>query len=107
MDNCIFCGRPIMTGAMRCPACGKMQKTAAEQMSSIERYKEDQKKKGRWALVKLALIIAATAVAVAYFFYPEDVMEAVDKLVGMVKGVEGWWAEPAHPPYLEGSTNTL
>ena len=86
MDKCPFCGKPLMTGAMRCPACGKMQKTAEEQLSSIERYKEDQKKKGRWALVNLALVIAATAVGVAYFFNPEAVMEVVDKLVEMVKG---------------------
>ena len=63
MDTCHHCGNPIMQGAMRCPGCGKILKTAEEQMASVDRYREPQKSSFFGSFIKLIILIAIIATA--------------------------------------------
>ena len=77
MEACPHCGREIMAGAMRCPGCGKLLKTAKEQDASYRRIKEAQKSSGLGGTIKFVIIIVIIA-AVAYNFQVE-ILELVEK----------------------------
>lgn len=82
MEKCPFCGKPIMAGAMRCPACGKILKTPEEQQESIDRHMESQES-GGGGFLKF-IVIAVIAAVVAYVFFPDQTQELIDKVKGMV-----------------------
>ncbi|MEE9615069.1 MAG: hypothetical protein V3W31_09025 [Thermodesulfobacteriota bacterium] len=80
MESCPFCGNTIMKGAMRCPGCGKILKTAEEQEASYRRLKESQKKSSLvTVLTYLAVIGALAAVGVRY---QKEILEFIEGVLG-------------------------
>lgn len=75
--NCPHCGQEIMKGAMRCPSCSKILKTAEEQLASVERasQKEDQSIVG--PIIKWTVIIVIIAAA---YRYKDELLEILGKL---------------------------
>ncbi|MEW6600560.1 MAG: hypothetical protein AB1499_06280 [Nitrospirota bacterium] len=69
-DNCPYCGRTVIKGAMRCVACGRPLQTPAEQVAIIERLQgKNRFNIGR--LVNYAVIIALMGVA---YYYSERII---------------------------------
>jgi len=68
IEACPYCGRNILKGAMRCPGCGKILKTAEEQRASIKQFKKAKKKFNYMGPVKLVLFLIAAGVIYNYYY---------------------------------------
>jgi len=69
-DNCAYCGKKILKGAMKCPGCGKILKTPEEQLTSIRKLRESKKKFNIVGLIESIAVIAALGVLFSYFSEP-------------------------------------
>lgn len=79
VEACPYCGANIMKGAMRCPGCGKILKTAEEQTASIKKHMEARKKFNYPGLVKLIIFIIAASVV--YYYYYDQIVAFVKSLL--------------------------
>ncbi len=81
LDRCPHCGREMLKGAMRCPGCGKILKTAEEQAASIQKHLEPKKNKfniGR--LIKFIFLIFA--IGITYYFFKDQLAELIKRVFG-------------------------
>ena len=72
MGACPHCGKQIMQGAMRCPGCGKILKTADEQQASIDRFKDKNEGNGIGNII-IKLIILIIIISAAYRYHTEKI----------------------------------
>ncbi|MDT8316519.1 MAG: hypothetical protein RQ824_00820 [bacterium] len=81
-DECPYCGRQVIKGAMKCLGCGKVLKTAEEQQVSIQRYAESQHASsfGRVAKVVIFILLVA-AIWYAYNNYQADISSLIKDLL--------------------------
>jgi len=78
LEKCPYCGCNILKGAMRCPGCGKILKTAEEQSAYIKQYEKAQKKFNFMGLVKLLIFLIAAGVI--YNNYYDEIVAFVRSL---------------------------
>jgi len=79
IEACPYCGRNILKGAMRCPGCGKLLKTAEEQRASIRQFEKAQKKFNYMGLVKLVVFLIFAGVV--YNYYYDEIVAFVRSLL--------------------------
>lgn len=77
LTNCPHCGQEIMTGAMRCPSCRKILKTAEEQLASAERFSKKDESSIIGPFIKWIVIIV---IAAAAFRYKDELLEILKTL---------------------------
>ena len=81
-DECPYCGRQIIKGAMKCPGCGKTLKTAEEQQASIQKYAESQQVGFFGRMVKIVIFILLLAAAWhAYSNYRVEILAFINGLL--------------------------
>ena len=82
-DECPYCGRQVIKGAMKCMGCGKILKTAEEQQASIQRYTESQQGGGFFGkIVKIVIFMLVLAAAwYAYSNYRVEILSFIDGLL--------------------------
>lgn len=64
---------------MRCIGCGKILKSAEEQLASIEKLKETQKKSYIGSIIKFIFLILA--IGVVYYFFSEEIVEFINNFL--------------------------
>jgi uncharacterized membrane protein YvbJ len=79
LASCQHCGKQVMKGAMRCPSCGKILKTAEEQLASVERYRESQKTSPIGAIVKIIILVVIIGIG---YKYQAEIIEFVQGVMG-------------------------
>jgi uncharacterized membrane protein YvbJ len=77
---CHHCGKRLVAGAMKCISCGKILKTAEEQLESIERVKNKEKKINVWPIVKIVLFVIL--VVVVYNKYSDQILSLLRQVIG-------------------------
>ena len=82
-DDCSYCGRKVIKGALKCMGCGKILKTAEEQQVSIKRYTESQQGDGFFGkAVKIVIFLAVLAAAWhAYSNYRVEILSFINGLL--------------------------
>ncbi|RJR20930.1 MAG: hypothetical protein C4581_02735 [Nitrospiraceae bacterium] len=72
-DNCPYCGRTVIKGAMRCVACGRILQTPEEQLKMIEKLQT--KKKFNWSrLLNYAVMIG---ILWAFYYYSGRIIKII------------------------------
>ena len=83
-DECPYCGRRIIKGAMKCMGCGKILKTAAEQQASIDRYTKSQQGGGFFGKM-IKVLIFLLVIAAAWYAYRNYRVEILSFINGLMK----------------------
>ena len=82
-DECPYCGRQVIKGAMKCLGCGKILKTAEEQQASIQRYTESQQGGFFSRVVKIVIFILV--LAAAWYAHKKYQTEILSFIKGLLK----------------------
>ena len=81
-DECPYCGRQVIKGAMKCLGCGKILKTAEEQQASIRKYAESQQDSFFGRAVKIVIfILLLAAIWYAYSNYQTEISSFIEGLL--------------------------
>ena len=81
-DECPYCGRQVIKGAMKCLGCGKILKTAEEQQASIQKYTESQQDSFFGRVIKIVIFILLLAAAWhAYSNYRVEILAFIKGLL--------------------------
>ena len=83
-DECPYCGRQVIKGAMKCMGCGKILKTAEEQQASIQRYTESQQGGGFFGKI-VKIVIFMLVLAAAWYAYSNYRVEILSFINGLLK----------------------
>jgi hypothetical protein len=79
-EKCPACGHTVHREAMRCPGCGRLLITPEEQLARIERLKERKRQPRLGALLRL--IVFLLVAGAAWYFFSEQIMELLRKVLG-------------------------
>lgn len=71
LDSCPHCGNKVLKGAMRCPSCGKIIKTAEEQKATIEKLQTQKKSFNIFRTLRIIVFIIIAYLIYRYFL--EDI----------------------------------
>jgi len=80
LDNCPYCNRTVMKGAMRCVACGKILQTSEERIATIEKLQSKPKFNMKRFLKPIVIIII---LGVLYYYYSERLIEIIENTFGI------------------------
>lgn len=81
-DECPYCGRQVIKGAMKCLGCGKILKTAEEQQASIQKYTKSQQGSFFGKVVKIVIfILLLAAIWHAYNNYQVEILSFINRLL--------------------------
>ena len=83
-DDCPYCGRQVIKGAMKCMGCGKILKTAEEQQASIQKYTKSQQGGGFFGKTVKIVIFILLLVA-AWYVYNNYQVEILSFIKGLLK----------------------
>ena len=79
-NNCPYCGKTVMKGAMRCVACGKIQQTPEEQVAAIEKLQSRRKFNFKKFLNRTVTIII---IGVLYYYFSDRLIEIIKNTLGI------------------------
>ncbi len=79
IDECPYCQRPVVKGAMRCVACGKILQTTEERIDTLEKL-QSKKKFNVKRLLKWTVMIIISGVL--YYYYSEKIIEIIRDNIG-------------------------
>ena len=77
-ENCPYCGRKILKGALRCLGCGKILKTPEEQADSIKKLRESRKRSDTVRFLKL---LAVLVFLIVIYIFSDRILEFVNKFI--------------------------
>lgn len=77
-ENCPYCGRKILKGALRCIGCGRILKTPEEQADAIKKLRESRK---RSDTVKLLKLLAVLVFLIIIYIFSDRILEFVNKFI--------------------------
>lgn len=80
IEDCPYCHRPVIKGAMRCVACGKILQTSEERIDTLEKLQSKQKFNMKRFLKWTLMIIIS---GVLYYYYSERVIEIIKNTIGI------------------------
>ncbi len=80
IDECPYCHRPVIKGAMRCVACGKILQTTEERIDTLEKLQSKQKFNMKRFLKWTVMIIIS---GVLYYYYSERIIEIIKDNIGI------------------------
>lgn len=79
-ENCPYCSKTVIKGAMRCVACGKMLQTPEEQIAKLEKLQSKQKfniKRFLNFTVKIIII------GVLYYYFSDRLIVIIKNTIGI------------------------
>ncbi|UCH80504.1 MAG: hypothetical protein JSW20_12315 [Nitrospiraceae bacterium] len=79
-NNCPYCGKKVMKGAMRCVACGKIQQTPEEQAAAIEKLQSRRKFNFKKFLNRT---VAIMIIGVLYYYFSDRLIEIIKNTLGI------------------------
>jgi uncharacterized membrane protein YvbJ len=80
LENCPYCSKTVMKGAMRCVACGKILQTPEEQIAAIEKLQSKQKFNINRLLNYTVMIII---LGVLYYYFSERLIGTIKNIIGI------------------------
>lgn len=80
IEDCPYCHRPVIKGAMRCVACGKILQTSEERIDTLEKLQSKQKFNMKRFLKWTLMIIIS---GVLYYYYSERIIEIIKDNIGI------------------------
>ena len=78
-ENCPYCCKTVIKGAMRCVACGKILQTPEEQIARIEKLQSKQKFNMKSFLNYTVMIIILGGL----YNYSERLIEIIKNIIGI------------------------
>ena len=81
LHNCPHCGKQIITGAMRCAACGRILKTPEDQIASIGKLRQKRKKFNIGKVFKVAITILM--LGIFYHYFSEQINGLIYSILGI------------------------
>ncbi len=82
IDECPYCHRPVIKGAMRCVACGKILQTTEERIDTLEKLQSKQKFNIKRILKWTVMIIIS---GVLYYYYSERIIEIIKDNISILR----------------------
>ena len=79
-ENCPYCSKTVIKGAMRCVACGKILQTPEEQIATIEKLQSKPKFNIKRFLNCTVMIII---IGVLYYYFSDRLIVIIKNTIGI------------------------
>ena len=80
LENCPYCSKPLIKGAMRCVACKNILQTPEEQIATLEKLQSKQKFNVKRFLNFTVKIII---IGVLYYYFSDRLIVIIKNTIGI------------------------